>query len=93
MLYCFLREFHITLLFIQSMVFILTLLGVFMYIFAVAGTVMFSNKSDRTDLEYKESFRYILSVRGEKLFCLHFFFYVHTQPANLQKKQCGGVYF
>jgi len=41
------------------MVFILTLLGVFMYIFAVAGTVMFSNKSDRTDLEYKESFRYI----------------------------------
>jgi len=43
----------------QSMVFILTLLGVFMYIFAVAATVMFSNKSDRTDLEYKESFRYL----------------------------------
>ena len=41
------------------MVFILILLGLFMYIFAVAGTVMFDalDKSDRKDLRYKESFR------------------------------------
>jgi len=42
----------------KSMVFILTLLSVFMYIFAVAGTVLFDSieKSKRTDLAYKQSF-------------------------------------
>ncbi|PFX34971.1 Cation channel sperm-associated protein 2 [Stylophora pistillata] len=42
----------------MSMAFILILLMTFMYIFAVAGTVMFASysKSDRTDLKYKQSF-------------------------------------
>ncbi|XP_022802655.1 cation channel sperm-associated protein 2-like isoform X2 [Stylophora pistillata] len=42
----------------KSMAFILILLMTFMYIFAVAGTVMFASysKSDRTDLKYKQSF-------------------------------------
>ncbi|XP_078367481.1 cation channel sperm-associated protein 2-like isoform X1 [Oculina patagonica] len=42
----------------KSMAFILILLMTFMYIFAVAGTVMFSSysKSARTDLKYKQSF-------------------------------------
>ncbi|XP_057308446.1 cation channel sperm-associated protein 2-like [Hydractinia symbiolongicarpus] len=49
----------------KSMVFILTLLGVFMYIFAVAGTVIFASysKSTRTDLLYKNSF----STLGQSL--------------------------
>ncbi|CAH3138853.1 unnamed protein product [Pocillopora meandrina] len=42
----------------KSMAFILILLMTFMYIFAVAGTVMFASysKSERTDLKYKQSF-------------------------------------
>ena len=42
------------------MAFILILLMTFMYIFAVAGTVMFASysKSERTDLKYKQSFRF-----------------------------------
>ena len=42
------------------MAFILILLMTFMYIFAVAGTVMFASysKSERTDLNYKQSFRF-----------------------------------
>lgn len=42
------------------MAFILILLVTFMYIFAVAGTVMFASysKSERTDLKYKQSFRF-----------------------------------
>ncbi|XP_015753936.1 PREDICTED: cation channel sperm-associated protein 2-like [Acropora digitifera] len=49
---------HIDLLFFQSMAFILILLMTLMYIFAVAGTVMFASfsKSNRTDLTYKQSF-------------------------------------
>lgn len=45
---------------VQSMAFILILLMTFMYIFAVAGTVMFASysNSERTDLKYKQSFRY-----------------------------------
>jgi hypothetical protein len=43
------------------MAFIMILLMLFMYIFAVAGTIVFDSytKSKRTDLKYKDSFRYI----------------------------------
>ncbi|XP_020904901.1 cation channel sperm-associated protein 2 [Exaiptasia diaphana] len=42
----------------KSMAFIMILLSTFMYIFGVAGTVIFDtySKSSRTDLKYKESF-------------------------------------
>ena len=49
------------------MAFILILLGLFMYIFAVAGTIVFDSyaKSGRQDLKYKNSFRYeVMSISG-----------------------------
>ena len=58
------------------MAFILILLMTFMYIFAVAGTVMFASysKSERTDLKYKQSFRFEnLLVR---MFLLSQFYYI-----------------
>ncbi|KAK3733236.1 hypothetical protein QZH41_002002 [Actinostola sp. cb2023] len=53
----------------KSMAFIMILLITFMYIFAVAGTVIFDSysKSNRTDLKYKESFRRSSST-GYELF-------------------------
>jgi hypothetical protein len=43
------------------MAFIMILLMLFMYIFAVAGTIIFDSysKSTRTDLVYRDSFRYV----------------------------------
>ena len=62
----------------QSMAFIMILLMLFMYIFAVAGTIVFDSysKSKRTDLKYKNSFRYLqyhfflfVSVDFFSIFC------------------------
>ena len=52
------------------MAFILILLMTFMYIFAVAGTVMFASysKSERTDLKYKQSFRFDIQTDHYILF-------------------------
>ena len=59
------------------MAFILILLMTFMYIFAVAGTVMFASysKSERTDLKYKQSFRFDIQTDYQLLLfiCLIFF--------------------
>ena len=56
----------------------------FMYIFAVAGTVMFASysKSERTDLKYKQSFRYEVQMilTEYKKGGLHFF--ISRKPVN-----------
>ena len=81
------------------MAFILILLMTFMYIFAVAGTVMFASysKSERTDLKYKQSFRFDIQTNYQILLfiCLIFFIlsYLGKLTFSLSTKRANYYYF
>ncbi|XP_048584229.1 cation channel sperm-associated protein 2 isoform X2 [Nematostella vectensis] len=80
----------------KSMAFIMILLMTFMYIFAVAGTVIFASaaKSNRTDLKYKTSFSTLGNalITLFQLFTLDHWYMILTEHVKVVNVVTAQIY-